>query len=253
MSGRPFLLATAACLVALAPGSAALAADSWEWSITPYVWFADTSYELTARDQTISAGEVDFGELADALDGAFQVVAEASHGRWSGFVDFTYLSTSDAQEIDLPVVGSLRADTGSDQYFVDAAVAFWPWRDVSGFNVYAGLRYTDLDNRIGFDRLDPPVRLGVIDINRSFTDALIGFRDRFKLAENWALVIRMDYGFGDSDGVFLVQGAVRWAVGGKRRHGIVLGYRYKDAEFDGSGLTEQYEYKGPIIGFNFRF
>ena len=110
-------------------------ASQWEWSITPYVWLADTSFELKARDQSIGAGEIDSGEIADALDGAFQILIETGQGHWSGFVDFTYLSMSDDQRIELPNLGSLRVDTGSDQYFVDAAIAYWPWPDVSGFNV----------------------------------------------------------------------------------------------------------------------
>jgi hypothetical protein len=229
--------------------------SAWEWSIAPYIWVANTSYTLRANGRDIGAGNVDFGELADTLDGAFQVMAETgrSAGSWSGFVDFTYLSMSDDQLIDLAGLGSLSAATKSKQFFVDAAIAYWPWRDVSGFNVYAGIRYTDLDSQTRFDLVNPEIRLGVIDIERSFTDLLIGFRDRFRLAENWAVVIRGDYGFGDSDGVSLAQAALRWAVGPNRRQGLVLGYRYKDAKFKEGGQEERYKYKGPVLGFNFLF
>jgi len=233
--------------------SAAETGSSLEWSITPYLWLADTSFELRASGQDIGAGDVDFGELVDTLDGAFQIVAEAGRDHWSGFVDFTYLSTSDSERIELPGAGSLKVSTTSDQLFADAAIAFWPWPDVSGFNVYAGIRYTDLDDRIRVDLVNPETRLGRIDADRSYTDALIGFRDRFRLTENWAAIIRMDYGFGDSDGVFLAQAILRWAVGQQRRHGIVLGYRYKDAEFKKGDREERYKYQGPLLGFNFRF
>lgn len=247
-------LAGSAVVAGSARASSPAAVDGgWEWSVTPYIWFADTSYRLRASDQDLGAGEVDFGEIADTLDGAFQVVVETGRGKWSGFVDFTYLSMSDDQVFDLSGIGSLRVSTKSDQLFVDAAVAFWPWPDVSGFNLYAGVRYTDLDDRISVDLVDPEIRLGRINADRSFTDALVGFRDRFRLVENWAVIIRMDYGFGDSDGVFLAQGALRWAVGRERRQGIVLGYRYKDAEFEQDNREERYKYKGPILGFNFRF
>ena len=247
-----FLIATATIAENARADLTDSATDRWQWSITPYVWLADTSYRLRANDQDIGSGDVDFGEIADMLDGAFQVVAEGGRGRWSGFVDFTYLSTSDDQRTDLPGLGSLKIDTTSEQYFVDAAVAYWPWPDVSGFNMYAGIRYTDLDDRIRIDLVDPETRLGQIALDRSFTDALVGFRDRFKLVENWALIIRMDYGFGDSDGVFLAQGALRWAVGRERRQGIVIGYRYKDAKLREDDREERYKYKGPVLGFNFR-
>lgn len=224
-----------------------------EWSITPYLWLADTSFEFRANGQNIGAGDVDFGELVDTLDAAFQIVAEAGQGHWSGFVDFTYLSTSDSKRIGLTGLDLVKVSTTSDQLFADAAVAYWPWPEVSGFNVYAGIRYTDLDDRIRVDLVNPETRLGRFDADRSYTDALIGFRDRFKLTGNWAAIIRMDYGFGDSDGVFLAQAVLRWAVGRERRHGIVLGYRYKDAEFRKGDREERYKYQGPLLGFNFRF
>jgi hypothetical protein len=227
--------------------------SGWEWSVTPYLWLADTSYRLRANDRDIAADEIDFGEILDSLDGAFQVVAETGRGRWSGFIDFTYLSMSDSQMVELSSLGSVKVATKSDQLFADVAIAFWPWVDVSGFNLYAGLRYTGLDDRITLDLVNPDTRLGKISADRSYTDALIGFRDRFKIVENWDVIIRMDYGFGDSDGVFLAQGALRWAVGAQRRHGIVLGYRYKDAKLGEGSREERYKYKGPLLGFNFRF
>jgi len=54
----------------------------------------------------------------------------------------------------------------------------------------------------------------------------------FKLAENWAVPIRADYGSGDSGGLFLAQAALRWAVGRERRQGIFFGYRYDDAKLE---------------------
>jgi hypothetical protein len=246
----------------MAGGGAAAAEDRViEWSITPYVWAADTTYKLKSDGEAIGSGEVDFGDLMDTLDASFQVVAEAgpAESRWTAFVDLTYLSTSDDQASALGNIGTVRLDTDSEQVFLDAAIAFWPWRDVSGFNVYGGIRYTDLDDRTKVDLIDPvAVPLGTIRFDRDFTDALIGMRDyfnlgRFGLSENLALHIRADYGFGDSEGILMAQAAVRWAVGRQRRQGILVGYRYKEAEFKSDSVKEEYEYKGPVIGVNFRF
>jgi len=231
------------------------------WSITPYMWATDTTYKLKSDGESIGSGEVDFGDLMDTLDASFQVVVEAglTESRWTAFVDLTYLSTSDDQAFSLGNIGTVRLDTDSEQLYVDAAIAFWPWREVSGFNVYGGIRYTDLDDRTTVDLVDPvTVRLGNIRSDRDFTDALVGMRDyfnlgRFGLSENLALHIRADYGFGDSEGILMAQAALRWAVGKERRHGLMAGYRYKEAEFKSDSVKEEYEYKGPVIGFNCRF
>ena len=243
-------------------GGVALGADrDIEWSITPYVWAVDTTYKLKSEGTNIGTGEVDFGDLMDTLDAAFQIVAEAglAESHWTAFVDLTYMSTSDREVMDLNGVGTLHLDADSEQIYVDAAIAYWPWREVSGFNVYGGIRYTDLDDRTKVNLIEPiALPLGSIRLDGSFTDALIGMRDRFNLgrfglSEHLDLIIRLDYGWGDSEGILMGQGVVRWAVGSERRQGLVIGYRYKEAKFEANSVKEEYDYKGPVVGFNFRF
>lgn len=251
------LLISLATVGLLAPASALA---ERVWSITPYLWATDTTYELVADGTPVDAGEIDFGDLYDTLDASFQVVVETgtSDGRWSIFADFTYLETSDDETLDIPDdipgIDTLRVDSESEQIYLDAAIAFWPWGEEGGFNVYGGLRYIDLDDVTTFDVTEPtPARLGKLRLDREFYDALLGARHRFDFSDRWSLLVQADYGFGDSEGVFMTQGLLRYAVGKAQRHGVMLGYRYKEAGFDDSGLEEDYEYKGALMGFNFRF
>ena len=89
--------------------------------------------------------------------------------------------------------------------------------------------------------------------DRSFTDLLLGGRYRVDFDDHWSLLTRADYAFGDSEGILQLQAFVRYAVGKDRQNGVLLGYRYKDAEFEGGSLEEDFEFKGPVAGFNFRF
>jgi len=82
---------------------------------------------------------------------------------------------------------------------------------------------------------------------------LLGARYRFDLAQHLSLSTRADYGFGDSDGIFLAQAVFQYAIGKSRQHKLCLGYRYKEAEWKQGGLDEEYKYKGPVLGFNMRF
>ena len=59
------------------------------------------------------------------------------------------------------------------------------------------------------------------------------------------VLINASWGLGEA--------LVRYAVGRNRQHGILVGYRYKDGELRDSGVEEDYTWKGPIAGFNFRF
>ncbi len=135
----------------------------------------------------------------------------------------------------------------------DAAIAYWPAGQAVGLNLFGGVRYTSLDDRFKFSIPAIGVPLGTLKNDRSFTDLLLGGRYRFDFNEFWALQTRADYAFGDSDGIFQVQAFVRYAVGKDRQNGVLFGYRYKEAEFEAGGLEEDYEYKGPVAGFNFRF
>lgn len=220
------------------------------WSITPYIWATDTNYDLTAQGTPIDSGEITFNDLLDTTDTSFQINVETGRegGHFSGFIDLTYLETSDSYN-----GGLLRLETESEQWFVDAALAYWPGGLGSNLNVFGGIRYTDLDDdyvikiRSGREQL---IKFGP---KREFLDALVGARYRFDLSDRWAVLTHADYAFGGSDGIFVLQALLKFAIGQRNQHGILLGYRYKEAELEEGGLKEDYEYAGPVLGFNFRF
>ena len=225
------------------------------WSVTPYVWAVDTELDLKADGDKVGGADVSFSDLLDTLDMALQVVAEAGIDgtNWSALVDFTYLSTSDSTRIPTAGSGEVKLATDSEQYFIDAAIAYWPGGVGSNLNLFGGIRYTDLDDEFMLKDPNTGMRLDKIDNSRSYTDALIGGRYRHDLNSRWAVTTQADYGFGDSEGIWLMQAMLRYAVGKNNQNGIMLGYRYKDGEFEAGGIEEDYEYKGPIAAFNFRF
>jgi len=239
-------------LIALVSAVPAIAENGGgiSWSITPYIWASETKFDLKADGTPIDSDTVSFNDLVDVTDASFQIVVEGgrSAGNWSAFVDLTYLETSDKIS-----TGPVQIKTESEQLYVDVAIAYWPGGEAGGLNLFGGVRYTSLDDRFNFSIPAIGVPLGTLKNDRSFTDLLLGGRYRFDFNEFWALQTRADYAFGDSDGIFQVQAFVRYAVGKDRQHGVLFGYRYKEAEFEDGGLEEDYEFKGPVAGFNFRF
>jgi hypothetical protein len=239
-------------LIALFSAAPAIAENGGgiSWSITPYIWASETKFDLKADGTPIDSDTISFSDLVDVTDASFQIVVEGgrSTGNWSAFVDLTYLETSDKVS-----TGPVQIKTDAEQLYVDAAIAYWPAGQAVGLNLFGGVRYTSLDDRFKFSIPAIGVPLGTLKNDRSFTDLLLGGRYRFDFNEFWALQTRADYAFGDSDGIFQVQAFVRYAVGKDRQHGVLFGYRYKEAEFEAGGLEEDYEYKGPVAGFNFRF
>lgn len=229
---------------------ATAAAAGIGWSITPYIWATETKVDLKADGTPIGGDTVSFNDLLDITEASFQVIVEGSRsdGNWSAFIDLTFIDTSDKTS-----AGAVQIKTDSEQLYIDAAVAYWPNGIEGGLNLFGGVRYTSLDDRFKFSLPAPGVLLGTLKNDRSFTDLLLGGRYRFDFNESWALHTRADYAFGDSDGILQVEALVRYAVGKNRQHGILFGYRYKESELEDGGLEEDYSYRGPIAGFNFRF
>ncbi len=227
-----------------------VAADGITWSITPYVWVVETKVDLTADGTPVGGATVSFNDLLDVTDASFQIFVEGrrSGGNWSAFVDLTYIETSDKD-----IVGPVRIKTESEQWFVDAAISYWPDGVASGLNLFGGLRFTSHDDRYKFSDPALGVALGTLKLDRSFTDLLLGGRYRFDFNESWALQTRADYAFGDSEGIFQVEALLRYAIGKDRKNAALIGYRYKESELEDGSLEEEYEFKGPIVGFNFTF
>ena len=220
-----------------------------EWSITPYLWAVDTAFDLKLRDEPFDSGVLSFNELVGKTEMAVQAFIEASSrsGHFSGFVDVTYLDISDTSR-----PGPLNTETDSEQLFLDAAVAYWPAGVGNGFNVFGGLRYTDLDDDIRIREQGSPEELR-IGLQRDFWDAQIGARYRLEIAKQWTLLTRGDYAFGDSEGIYLLEAVIEYAFGRNDQFGVLFGYRYKKSKFDKDGLEEDYTHKGPAVGFDFNF
>ncbi len=247
LSGQLLLLLIAHCGVALFAANAnAQSSGDAHWSVTPYIWASDTSLDFSLNGSPVGGADLSFNDILDTLDAAFQVHVESGKGNWSGFVDFTFLSMSDSE--DLPIV---RIDTDSEQIVLDAAAAYWPGGVGSPLNLFGGVRYSGFDDTFGLSVGGTPV--GETRSKQDYIDALLGIRYRFDLSDRWGLLTHGDVSFGDSKGTWQLQGLFAYAVGKKRRNNILFGYRYKQAEFEDGALTTDYAFNGPIAGFAFVF
>ena len=252
-SGPLKLLTWIALVLATLPAARSAAAEEAaseiNWSLTPYIWASDTEYDLKAGGTPVDDGKVTFDDLLDTTDTSFQIVTEAGlgGGKWSAFVDLTYLETSDSYTVPL-----FRVDSDSEQWFADAAIAWWPQGESGGLSVFAGCRYTDLDDSLDFILEETSQPVGRIENDRDFLDALLGVRKRFRLTDSWSLLTHADFSFGQSEGTYQLQALFRYAMGKKQQYGLIFGYRYKETKFEHDDIEEEYKYQGPLLGFNFR-
>lgn len=228
----------------------ALAADSDDkisWSAAPYLWAPGISLDVSFADANLG-GSVDFSDILDKLDAAFMGYVEGGKGQWSVFADLTYVDISDTTERTL-----IRIDSRNKQLFLDAALAWHPGGIDAPFNVFGGLRYTGVDNRYNFTAIPNDTLLASRRSDDDYYDALIGARYRFDLSERWALRTRADTSFGDTEGTFLMRASLSYTVGQRRQNFVVVGYQYKQMEFEEDGVTTEMQLQGPVAGFVFAF
>ena len=77
-------------------------------------------------------------------------------------------------------------------------------------------------------------------------------RKNFRFSESWLLVTHVDYSFGGSEETYLLQALIRSGMGERQQYGLMLGYRYKEAELKYGDIEEDYTYKDPLLASNFR-
>ena len=228
---RAALAALIPMLVLPATASAAAGEDGWDWFVAPYLWAPSISVDLN-RDTPPFGTDTQFNDLVSKIDMAALVHLEGQGDRFGVFGDVVFLSLGDS---------ATRAVYSSDSS-LDATIAevagVWnvePTR-YEGVDVFAGVRYFDVELDVDLDPANPvfsPVRLGN---DASYTDFMVGARYNANLSERWGMTLRGDGSWGDTDG------SVRaWQ----------LGYRYLAVELPTAGQDVDLDLSGPIVAFAF--
>lgn len=243
---RHAALATATLLVAyIAPALHAAHADEWTWMVAPYAWVADISTDMDTR--LPPAGEdTHFPSLIDDFDGAFEIHIEGQGERFGLFSDFTYLGLADSHDFQ-------RVNTRSDldtRLFELAGVWSPAEGRLKGLELFAGLRYIDLDLTVQFDPVNPQFAQRQVDVSDSFSDLMLGARYTWAMGERWRLTLRGDGSFGETEGTWNASVVGQYRV----KYGEWLfGYRYLTGELEAGDNTVDVTMMGPMVGFGFVF
>jgi hypothetical protein len=241
LKGIAFSLALAACGSASAQTSDA----GWRWSIAPYVWGSDVSADVRFPSGQEIGGRLSFDDILDKLDFAALLHLEGHRGEWGMFFDATYLSMSDDTTRG-PI--SVAADTEFGLY--ELAAVYTPGGAEEPFSVFAGARVVDATLDLEFSVPAPvgPVRRSM---DKSFTDFLIGARYVFSFSDRWALNLRGDVGFGDTDQDWGATAQIGWRFGRELEHAVLFGWRHLELDIERDGRQTDVSFDGPLVGVLF--
>jgi hypothetical protein len=240
-------------LLALAPPLSAAAET--QWLVAPYAWLPAISMDQSA-DGSSGGGSISGSDLLDKTDAAGMIRVEAARNHWGITLDYIFLAVSDDAIATLPPPTPLDVNVRAD---VDVGVL-----ELGGFyrpsGIDSGIDYLFGFRRISIDKtlLLTPVIGGPtqrFDGDSDFTDVFIGTRFLHRFNENWDLTMRVDLGFGDSEGTLNFLTSVGYRFPGP--FALQLGYRHVDMKFkdnvNGVVETTDLELSGLYLGFVFRF
>ncbi|PTR33948.1 hypothetical protein C8J98_102135 [Luteibacter sp. OK325] len=246
---RRILCAMASLAVTALPSFKAMADDAGKlsWVIEPYLWAPSIRSDLNLRLSPIEqSNTVSFPDILSKVSAAAELRGEAQGDDFGGFADILYLSLKDHHSRDrFSTHSSLKTSIGE-------AAALWSPGDVrfEGFEGFAGIRYFDASFKFRFDPTDPERRRGRVDVSKNLTDFMIGARYTFRFTPAWALTLRGDGGFGDTDTNYNAS-----ILGSYRTHhgAWLFGYRYMVTKFDDQGRNLKLKMYGPEVAYAFMF
>lgn len=245
---RPRRFALSAVLAgALLPAAHAADGDSATWMVAPYIWAPTITADLETPRGDVGGGGTDFfPDIVDMIEGAFLGHVEAQNDQFGMLADVLWLKLGEDNSYD---IGNTDADLST--WLVDLAGVWSPGPErYKGFELYAGLRYIDIELDASFDPANPALARREIGPSQDYFDVLAGVRYIAHFNDDWSLTVKGDGSWGDTDGTYSAAATLGWSPG----NGIWgLGWRYMNAELGDDDEKLELDLSGPVFGYAFVF
>ncbi|WP_206860573.1 hypothetical protein [Lysobacter changpingensis] len=245
LSKHPAAAVAALCILCASFPSRAAQDEEWEWMVAPYLWAASIGTDLRTG-QPPAETDTSFSDIVDKIDGAFQVHAEGQGERFGIFADYIFLGLEDDKDFT-----RIRTQSDLDSQLFELAAVWSPGEGrYRGLDVFGGLRYVDVDLKVRFDPVNPVFVPSERNIDKSYSDFMLGARYTWALSDRWGLTLRGDGSFGDTEGTWNASAFAQYRV----KHGAWLfGYRYLSVEVETGNSSTDITLNGPVVGFGFVF
>lgn len=238
----------AAILLSLAMPAQAAAdtgGEAWDWYVAPYLWMPSVGVDLN-RNMPPFGNETAFDDIISKIDMALFVHAEGQGDRFGVFGDFIYFSLSDDKTRQV-----YSSEASLDATVIEVA-GVWnvsPER-YDGLDLFAGLRYFDVELGLQLDPVNPSFATVDLGTDDSFADAMIGARYNAKLSDRWGVALRGDGSWGDTDGSYSASAMFNYKMG---NGAWLFGYRYLEVELPTTAQSVTIDLSGPVVGYAFSF
>lgn len=232
-------------LINFSQSARAAEGDGWDWLVAPYLWAASIGTDVRAETPPDDS-ESEFSDIIDKLDGAFLLRLEGRGDHFGAFTDLIFLGVADDSDRALS-----HTESDLDTWLIEAAGVWSPGDDRSrGLDLFAGLRYVDVDLTVQVDPINPLFDTAAVETDKSYSDLMVGARYTWAFSERWGLTLRGDGSFGDTEGTWSASAIARYRTG---NGGWLFGYRHLSVEIATGDSTTEITMSGPAIGYGFSF
>jgi hypothetical protein len=221
----------------------------WSFELTPYLWLAAFSGDLSARGVDASVDAKARNILRD-LDFGAMLAAELRYDRWGLLFDSQYIKMS--KDADTPRGLFSDADVESRTVVLAPALAYRAvWLDRFTLDALAGVRVWIVENEI---ELEPGLLPGVkVAQEKTWADPIIGLRAGLPLADTVSLTAYGDVGGFGAGSDLTWQGLATFNWRFSPHWALRAGYRALGVNFERGGFELDVIQHGPILGISYRF
>lgn len=241
------------------PDEAAPLDPTWALQVTPYLWAAGISGDISPFRRAPTIGiEKSFSDVMDDLNfGGFVNI----WGRYERFVfsgDVMYVDTTDSHAFGLPPLpipippGTAVGVDVDTRQFTATAQAGYRVVDADGFTLDAlgGVRFWHISNDVTVTALG---RIFSYGESFGWADPVVGARAFVGVTDKLSVQAQADIGgFGaGSELTWSILGTVNYTF--SNHLSVSAGYKVLDVDYDHDGYVFDSRLSGPVLGMTYRF
>ena len=260
---KKLVVGLALAVLALGVEAAEPSPDTWQFSVTPYVFLPNINgslnYQLPPGNPDDSFGN----DYLESLSFMLMVSGEARKGSWGLLMDFIALDFSDEESqiksisgpsgtvhpIDVGTRSSLQGlvwEVAGLRNLVNASSA--------SMDLLAGFRYVEINTTLSW-KLTGPLGVfppaGEASRDTQLLNAIIGVRGKLLLGEGrWFIPWYLDIGTGSSTTTWQALAGIGYSL---KWFDVQFSYRSLFVDQGHDKLVQNMRFSGPTIGATFHF
>ena len=232
-----------------------VADDSWQFRLSPYLWFAGLKGDVgTIPPLPTAPVDISASDALSDTEASLMLILDARKGRHGFYTDLIYTDVQSEEELIPPPIGLNMKSKTKTTIFTLAYQYELYGQDQTVVDLLAGVRYWDLHSELQFED-----GLGIlagrkIKNDESWSDPALGVKGRAPLGSS-KFYVEGGAGLGGfgvgSDLFYEISANVGYQW--NKSIGTALGYRMFDVDYEDDGYVYDVKQQGWQVGLTWAF